>query len=157
MKKATGNTVRLSPSTLGLFSECPRCFHRHMRGLRRPRGPFPSLCGGMDRALKRYADKHRPLESLPPELNGQVEGRLYPGQEAVDRWRNWRSGLRWFDPVSGAELSGALDDCILLERDGTKLHSPLDFQPEGRRRAPTCLPTTRSRWTYTGCCLRRTA
>ena len=42
----------------------------------RPRGIFPSLPSGMDRVIKTYFDHYR--GSLPPELVGEVEGKLIP-------------------------------------------------------------------------------
>ena len=49
--------IRLSPSTLNLFLECPRCFWLHInKRIQRPRGIFPSLPGGMDLVIKDYFD-----------------------------------------------------------------------------------------------------
>ena len=50
--------MRLSPSSLNLFLECPKCFWLRMKmGVHRPMGPFPSLPSGMDGLIKTYFDK----------------------------------------------------------------------------------------------------
>ena len=124
--------TRLSPSTIGIFEDCPHCFWLHMNGQKRPRGPFPSLPNGIDRVLKSYCDLSREQGVLPPELAGQVKGKLFPDQALMDRWRNWRTGLRWDDPETGGQLSGALDDCLVEETSaGEQLYMPLDFKTRG--------------------------
>jgi hypothetical protein len=46
---------KLSPSSLSLLKECPRCFWLQFnKGIRRPSTVFPSLPGGMDRILKAF-------------------------------------------------------------------------------------------------------
>ena len=54
---------KLSPSSLSLLSDCPRCFWLQLnKGVKRPEGIFPSLPSGIDRILKdhfdRYAEKN---------------------------------------------------------------------------------------------------
>lgn len=118
--------LRLSPSTLGLFKECPRCFWLHIkRGHKRPSGPFPSLPGGMDLVIKKYFDKFR--GSLPPELEGRIEGVLFDDLEILERWRNWRKGLRVRDDKNKIELVGSLDDCLF----SNGYFIPLDYKTRG--------------------------
>jgi CRISPR/Cas system-associated exonuclease Cas4 (RecB family) len=121
--------MRLSPSSLNLFLECPKCFWLRMKmGVHRPMGPFPSLPGGMDGLIKTYFDKYRAVGKLPPEMEGEVEGaELFSDVEALNRWRNWRTGLTWNDPESGATLSGALDD-LMVKGD---LYIPADYKTRG--------------------------
>lgn len=120
--------IRLSPSTLNLFAECSRCFWLHVnKGIHRPSGPFPSLPGGMDTVLKTYYDKYRKLNKLPPEIDGKVEGKLFADQEKIDRWRNWRTGLKYNDERNGAKLAGALDELLQI---GSKF-APLDYKTRG--------------------------
>ena len=120
--------VRLSPSTLNLFSECGRCFWLLInKGIHRPAGPFPSLPGGMDGVLKPYYDKYRLSDSLPPEIDGKVEGKLFPDLAKINRWRNWRTGLEYFDKKRNAKLFGALDDLLVI---GDK-YAPLDYKTRG--------------------------
>ncbi len=118
--------VRLSPSSLRLLLDCPRCFWLRFRaGHERPRGIFPSLPGAMDRKIKAYFDRYR--GSLPPELVGKVDGVLMKDLETMNLWRNWRTGLRYIDEDLGIELSGALDDCL---QDG-EFYLPLDYKTRG--------------------------
>lgn len=117
--------IRLSPSTLGLFKECPRCFWLKFNGRERPAGIFPSLPGGMDLLIKKYFDKYR--GELPPELNGRIEGVLMRDLPVLNRWRNWRTGLTYEDASLNAVLFGALDDCLQV---GEK-YAPLDYKTRG--------------------------
>ena len=62
-------TIKLSPSTINLFLECPRCFwFEKAKGIKRPRGIFPSLPGGMDRVIKESFDGFPAKQTLPSEL-----------------------------------------------------------------------------------------
>lgn len=120
---------KLSPSTLNLFLECPRCFWLDkVRKVKRPRGIFPSLPAGMDREIKNHFDKYRSKNLLPPELGGvQFEGvRLFQDQAKLDRWRNWKTGLEYRD-ADASILSGALDD-LLVKRDQ---YIPFDYKTKG--------------------------
>jgi len=122
-------TIRLSPSTgLNLFHDCPRCFWLHYnRGVHRPRGIFPSLPGGMDLVIKKYFDKYRAADSLPPEIEGKMEGKLVADLSLLNKWRNWRTGLEYSDKNLNAVLFGALDDCLI---NGGK-YIPLDYKTRG--------------------------
>lgn len=116
--------ISLSPSTIGIFKNCPRCFWLHInRGHKRPRGIFPSLPGGMDLVIKKYFDNFR--SKLPPELEGKVRGVLFENMVKLKLWRNWRTSLRF--RKDNATLSGALDDLLL---DG-KIYIPLDYKTRG--------------------------
>ena len=120
--------IKLSPSTLNLFLECPRCFWLHINErIHRPRGIFPSLPGGMDGVIKVYFDKYREKNELPPEIRGKVEGALMPDLGLLNKWRNWRTGLEYRDESLGVTLFGALDDCL---QDG-KYYLPLDYKTRG--------------------------
>ncbi len=67
--------IKLSPSTIGLFLECPYCFWLQFNKIiHGPRGIFPSLPSGMDTVIKRYYDIYREREALPPEIEGKVNG-----------------------------------------------------------------------------------
>ncbi len=105
--------IRLSPSTLNLFLDCPRCFWLHFnKKLKRPRGIYPSLPGGMDKVIKEYFDKYRVKGELPPELKGELEGKLMPDLALIKKWRTWQRGLTYKDEKTGAILGGAIDDCL---------------------------------------------
>lgn len=120
--------IRLSPSTLNLFLECPRCFWLHINErIYRPRGIFPSLPGGMDIVIKVYFDKFRIKGDLPPEIEGKVEGKLISDLTLLNKWRNWRTGLEYRDEALGVTLFGALDDVL---QDG-EYYMPLDYKTRG--------------------------
>lgn len=120
---------RLSPSALNLFLDCPVCFWRDkVEAIKRPRGIFPSLPGGMDRVIKKHFDGFRAKAQLPPELGSQdFDGiRLFEDQSKLDRWRYWKTGLEYRDG-DGSILGGALDD--LLVKDGRYI--PFDYKTKG--------------------------
>ncbi len=125
MKKS----VTLSPSALSLFKNCPRCFWlEKVKNIKRPRGIFPSLPGGMDRVIKTYFDTFRAQGKLPPELCiDAFKGiSLYSDQAKLDRWREWRSGLKYQDD-DGLALSGLFDD--VLVKGETCI--PFDYKTKG--------------------------
>jgi len=124
-------TLVLSPSTISLFLECPRCFWLHMNGLKRPPSIFPSLPAGMDSILKHHFDEHRKMDSLPEEIDGKFEGSLFRDITRLKVWRNSYEGLRYRDEDTGAVLMGALDD-LFVTKDGK--YAPLDFKTRGFRR-----------------------
>lgn len=123
-----GKTPRrptLSNSSLGVYVDCPRCFwlEKNMR-IKRPRGPFPSLPGGMDQIIKVYFDRHRAAGTVPPEIAELLPGyKLYADQEKLRKMRNWQSAPRV--PIGTHDCIWALDD-LLVDADG--LHSPLDYK-----------------------------
>ncbi|MBI4051887.1 MAG: PD-(D/E)XK nuclease family protein [Elusimicrobia bacterium] len=100
-----------------------------MKGIKRPRGIFPSLPGGMDRVIKTHFDTFRGKGILPPELSGQdFEGvKLFENQGQMERWRNWRTGPVYEDKSVGAVLSGALDDLLVKE----ERYIPFDYKTKG--------------------------
>lgn len=118
---------RLSPTTgLNLFKECPRCFWLHYNEkVHRPRGIFPSLPGGMDLVIKKYFDKYR--DKLPPEIDDKVVGQLMPDIQLLNKWRNWQTGLEYYDKKRDAVLFGALDDCLINDDH----YIPVDYKTRG--------------------------
>lgn len=129
LKNDNGRAIQLSPSTLALFKDCPRCFWLQMKkGVYRPRGIFPSLPGGMDSVIKTYFDTFRGTKAgLPPELRDKVEGRLLSDQLLLNKWRARTGGLRYADKKTGAKLIGLLDDCLVVDEGGPST------PPSGRR------------------------
>ena len=126
------NQLRLSPSKLNEFNACPRCFYdAYTLGIKKPRGIFPSLPGGLDRALKTHFDRYR--GSIPPEIKDRIEGFLVKDQTLINKWRNWRSGLTYRDDKNDIVLIGALDDCVVYY-DAPKdyeYYIPLDYKSKG--------------------------
>ena len=86
----------------------------------------------MDRIIKDYFDSFRKNDLLPPEIEGKVQGKLLGDQKQLDDWRNWRSGLNYYDEGLDAYLTGALDECL---SDGEYL-IPLDYKTRGSAPKP---------------------
>ena len=124
-----GEQLLLSPSSLNLYLECPRCFWLYKaKKIHRPRGPMSSLPSGLDLLIKKYFDRYRAIGKLPPEIEGKVKGRLLENQEMLDNWRDWRKSLiRYEDKSLNAVLRGALDECFVL--DGAYI--PVDYKTRG--------------------------
>ncbi len=120
--------VTLSPSALSIFKDCSRCFWlEKVKGIKRPRGIFPSLPGGMDRVIKNYFDTFRVKGTLPPELQiAAFQGiSLYDNQAQLEKWRSWRTGLQYQE--GDLSLSGMLDD-LLVKGDA---YIPFDYKTKG--------------------------
>ena len=123
------NSIKLSPTALNLFRDCPRCFWLDkVKNIRRPRGIFPSLPGGMDREIKRYFDRYRGMRTLPPELQDEAfqGAHLFSDQSKMNRWRNWKTELEYRDQ-DGSILFGALDDLLVKE----DRYIPFDYKTKG--------------------------
>ncbi len=119
--------VKLSPSALKLFRECPRCFWLdHNKKLKRPAGIFPSLPSGMDKILKAHFDAFRDKGALPPELREVTGITLFNDVETLKVWTNNFKGISWTDP-QGHVLKGAMDYVL---KKGNKL-IVLDFKTRG--------------------------
>lgn len=120
--------AQLSASTLKLFQDCPRCFWLHLnQRIERPRGAYPSLPSGMDRVLKRYFETYRKQGTLPPLINGKLQGTLATTPLT----------LGFNDPQTKARLWGKLDDCVVLSDQRV---APLDHKT--RASAPEDLSYT---------------
>jgi hypothetical protein len=123
--------VKLSPSTLSLFSECPRCFwFTHVANIKRPQTPFPSLPNGIDRVLKEYFDNHigEITKSLPKEI-AQLESdghTLFSDLDKLEVWRNNFKGISYTD-TQGNILMGAVDTLLQVEN----ILIVLDFKTKG--------------------------
>lgn len=123
---------KLSPSTLNLMHECPRCFWLMMnKGKKRPAGIFPSLPSGMDGILKIHFDKFMEKSKLPPELAKLKECKnlkLFDNKELLKEWRNSRKGL-WFEDKDGNILHGGIDN-LLINKENKKI-VVLDYKTRG--------------------------
>jgi len=130
IKKIPKKTFRLSPSSLNLMQECPRCFwlEQH-RVWKRPKGIFPSLPSGMDRILKKHFDKFRDKGKMPPELCERQECtlmKLFEDEDKLKIWQNNFKGISYTDK-EGNELHGAVDNIL---QKGKKL-IVLDYKTRG--------------------------
>ena len=105
----------LSPSSLSLFKDCPRCFWlQEVKQQKRPATKYPSLPFGIDSALKKRFNYFREKEKLPPELQMLKNTKLYDSP-LLALWQNGKMGLRCQDDA-GNILRGAVDD--VLEQEG---------------------------------------
>lgn len=122
--------IYLSATRLSLFKQCERCFWLEVKvRLKRPRGLFPSLPGGIDRVVKTYFDYHRSQGTLPPGLAERVQGKLFDDQPQLDRWRDWKnSDLRYTDSQRGLIVTAVVDE-VLVEDGG--LMAPVDYKSHG--------------------------
>jgi len=122
--------IKLSPNSLNLFLECPCCFWLDKKqGIRRPQ-PYPyALNMAVDVLLKKEFDDYRARgQSHPLLLANNIEVKLFPDQELLDKWRNNLEGISYYDPDLDAILFGAVDD-ILEFPDGSL--APLDYKTTG--------------------------
>jgi hypothetical protein len=125
---------KLSPSSLSLMEECPRCFWLEKHDIwSRPSGIFPSLPSGMDRILKKHFDIFRDKNLLPPELcrqqsceNLKLFGSNSQEKELLEVWRNNKKGISIADE-QGNVLRGAVDNILVK---GKKL-IVLDYKTRG--------------------------
>jgi len=124
--------IKLSPSSLNLFLECPLCFWlEKKKGIRRP-PPFPyALNNAVDFLLKKEFDQYRFRgEPHPLMVVNGIKAKLFPNQELLNQWRNNRVGIRYYDSELDATLLGAVDD--ILEFPDGKL-APLDYKSTGSK------------------------
>ena len=123
-------TFKLSPSSLSLMQECPRCFWlTQHKVFTRPAGIFPSLPSGMDSILKVHFDKFMRKGELPPELCNNTECnnmKLFDNEEKLKTWRSNLKGISWTDK-EGNVLHGAVDNLLLK---GKKI-IVLDYKTRG--------------------------
>jgi len=120
---------KLSPSSLNLLENCPRCFWlKLVKKVSRPRGAFPSLPSGVDGVLKKHFDHYMRLGALPPELKKEgLDCKLFDDEKLLMIWRANFKGITWQDEQSGVLLRGAVDN--ILEKDGKLI--VLDFKTKG--------------------------
>jgi hypothetical protein len=126
---------KLSPSTLNLMKECPRCFWLTNHGIwKRPESVFPSLPSGMDAVLKKHFDKFMEKGMLPPELcncHNKEECKnfkLFDDKKLLAEWRNSRKGL-WFEDKEGNILHGGIDNLLINKQNGKFI--VLDYKTRG--------------------------
>jgi len=123
---------KLSPSTISLMHECPRCFWlTNHKVWSRPNGIFPSLPSGMDSILKKHFDRFMEKGKLPPELcdNSECKNlKLFDDKNLLEEWRNSRKGL-WFEDKDGNILHGGIDN-LMINKLNNKI-IVLDYKTRG--------------------------
>lgn len=121
---------KLSPSSLSLMKECPRCFWLTQHKVwKRPAGIFPSLPSGMDKILKTHFNKFMEQKKMPPELcenNECANMKLFDDHELLAIWRSNFKGIHFKDK-QGNILRGAVDNILVK---GKKL-IVLDYKTRG--------------------------
>ncbi len=123
--------IKLSPSALSIFLDCPRCFWlRYHKRIKRPRGYFPTLLMKMDKEVKVYFNRFR--GDLPSELKGKVMGKLMTDMNLLEQWRDtrWPGLIYYIEPK--IRLAGSIDDCLILNKtNGQRYYLPIDFKSRG--------------------------
>lgn len=112
--------VKLSPSSLDLFLECKLCFWLDKKaGVRHP-VPFSySLNVSLDELLEEEFDSYRQKDMLPPFVEQKnIKARLFSNQKLLNKWRDTKEGLKYYDKTVKAELFGVIDD-IFEFNDGS--------------------------------------
>ena len=119
-----------SPSALGIFKDCKRCFWHQMKdGLRRPDGITPSLPSGMDWILKDHFDSYQGTNELPPSL-AMLEGMsLFDDREKLKVWQNNYVGIN--TRVGQDLVRGAVDYMLQQKTDDGVVLSVIDFKTRG--------------------------
>lgn len=116
--------LKLSPSSLNLYLECPRCFWLYLnKNIKRPEKPVATITTGLDRVIKEYCEIYRQKGILPPMLEGKVPGKLISNFPK----RGW---LEFSDGRFDARLGGYLDECLDLSNN---FYAALDHKTRGRR------------------------
>src|SRR3989344_7189368 len=121
-------TLKLSPSSMNLIEECPRCFWLQVvKNVKRPSGAFPSLPSGVDKMLKEHFDRFRDRDDLPPELKDLKDVKLFDNKDLLKTWRNNLKGIEFYDEENDVLLHGAVDN--LLSKDNKLI--VLDYKTRG--------------------------
>src|SRR3989344_6868887 len=121
-------TIKLSPSSMNLIEDCPRCFWLQIvKKTPRPAGIFPSLPSGVDKMLKEHFDRFRDNNKLPPELKDLKDIKLFENKDLLKTWRNNLKGIEYYDEENDVLLHGAIDN--ILSKEGKLI--VLDYKTRG--------------------------
>jgi len=116
--------IKLSPSSLNLFLECPRCFWLYLnKGIKRPSIPVATITTGLDKVIKEYCNLYRAKGILPPILEGKVLGKLM-------RHLPKKGWLEFSEAKINAKIGGYLDECLDL---GNNFYAALDHKTRGSK------------------------
>lgn len=119
---------KLSPSSLNLLEDCPRCFWLQMvKNIKRPSGPWASIPLKMDRIIKGYFNRYRSQNKLPPMIDGKVPGRLAVGMPNMLNVRLY----------NGFSICGKPDDYLKLDDGRIAIldHKTKSKEPDSVHRA----------------------
>lgn len=114
--------IKLSRTKLDLFIECPRCFYlsEKFKISRPPSFPL-TLNLAIDGLLKNEFDEYRETQFPHPIMNLHKLNMVPFKHPDINKWRNNRIGIQFYDNNSDILLYGAIDD-IWLNLDTNKLH-----------------------------------
>lgn len=113
---------KLSPSSLNLLEDCPRCFWlRFNKKIKRPSGPMSSIPIKMDSIIKHYFDKYRDIEKLPPMIENMVSGSLAKDMPKTLKHEEANGIILWGRPDDYFELE---DESIVPFDHKTKSKEP---------------------------------
>lgn len=124
--------IKISPNSLDLYFECPLCFWlKYNKNIERP-AVFPyGLNVKVDEVLKQDFDKHRGKRNNHPLLeSNNIPAKLFNNQKLLNKWRDPKKGLAFFDQNLEATLFGVLDD-ILVFKAGEL--APFDYKSTANR------------------------
>jgi len=118
---------KLSPSTLNLLEECPRCFWlSQVKKIKRPSGPMSSIPIKMDSIIKHYFNKYREQGELPPIIQGQITGKLAVNMPKTLTYKEDNGITIWGRPDEYFELK---DKSIVAFDHKTKSKAPETVHP----------------------------
>lgn len=124
---------KVSPSTLSLFRECPRCFYLKQRvGISRPESGSFALHNAVDALMKREFDIYRAAGEPHPimrDLPGDLVPLAHPRLEAWRTSSKGDKGLNVLHSPSGLQATGKLDD-VWVSRESGSLHV-VDYKTHG--------------------------
>lgn len=125
--------MRFSPSSLGKFKDCPRCFWiKQNLGVDVPRGIMASIMGGIDKVMKAYSAEQLADQADVCYLIGIEGARPFADRARLKSFSNWR--VFQTTVQCGKHLitfSGELDELIEFP-DGRV--AAWDFKSNGRQR-----------------------
>lgn len=106
----------LSHSGIEGMERCPRCFWlQYNRGIYQPEGIVSRLANRFDGVIKKYFDLYRQKGTLPPMVEGKIQGKLEnPFQE-----------IYFYSDSDKYGLKGKLDECLVTTQ-GT--FTPVDHK-----------------------------
>ncbi len=100
-------------------------------GAKRPPAYPYVLNSAVDELLKEEFDAYRKRDEAHPLLKeNRIKAKLFQNQKLLDKWRDNRYGISYYDRKIDATLFGAVDD--ILEFAGGVL-APLDYKSTGSK------------------------
>lgn len=119
--------LKISPKSLDLYFECPKCFYQlKNENIKRP-GQFPyELNLEVDEILKQEFDYYRKEGKKHPLLEANnIPGKLFENQILLNEWRT--KGLSYIEDK--VQLYGLIDDIIDF---GEGKLAPFDYKSTGK-------------------------